>query len=183
MNPMITNAEKKTFVEWFLKEFELQKRECAWLLTYLMSDERLLGKVHFVDDMSDVHRSIVMSTKCVREVSFQFKKRRMISTDVEKAFHDIRLNPDEDIYVKLVFSEYEICPEYAAVREVGYLEKSDISTNNLYSLLAEMVLDEVIERFEKERLYEQIDQSLVEYDKESFMNLSKRLVELNEDDC
>lgn len=182
MNPMITNVEKKTFVEWFLKNFDLQKRECAWLLTYLMSDAKLLQNVRFVDEIGDIKRSILMSTKCVNEVAFQFRKRKMISTDVERAFHDIRLNPNEDILIKLLFDDAERCSEYAAVREVGSMDRGRLSTNNLYSLLAEMVLDEAIERFERDRLYKRIDQALADQDKQTFDLLSRQWRQLSEEE-
>lgn len=182
MNHIITITEKKNFLEWFLETYELQKRESAWLLTYLMSDENMLEKVRFVDDLHLSQRSIFMSTRCVKDSSFKFMKGTLETTDVERAFHDIRLNPDELLYLKLSFKKSESCPEYAAVREVDPMEKYNITSNSWYSLLAEMVLDESIEKFQKETLYQQINQSLEEQDKEKFLLLSRRWVELFEDE-
>ena len=183
MNHVITNLEKKNFLEWFLESYQLQKRESAWLLTYMMSDDKLLGKVRFVDEIvSNTQRSIFMSTKCVNDVSFRFNKGKLITTDVERAFHDIRLNPDEDILIKLSFLHSESCPEYAAVREVDPMERYNVTSNSWYSLLAEMVLDEAIEKFQKERLYQQINQSLEKQDKEQFLILSRKWVQLHQEE-
>lgn len=182
MNHIITNTEKRNFLEWFLQSYELQKRESAWLLTYLMSDEKLLERVRFVDDTVSPNRSIFMSTKCVQEISFRFSKGTLVTTDVERAFHDIRLNPEEDIYLKLSFERSESCPEYAAVREVDPMEKYNITSNSWYSLLAEMVLDEAIETFQKEKLYQQINQSLEDQNKEEFLLLSRRWAELHDEE-
>jgi uncharacterized protein YpiB (UPF0302 family) len=182
MNYIITNSEKRSFLEWFLQAYELQKRESAWLLTYLMSDEKLLGKVRFVDDIVSSDRSLFMSTKCGKEISFRFTKGTLVTSDVERAFHDIRLNPEEEIYLKLSFQRSESCPEYAAVREVDPMEKYNITSNSWYSLLAEMVLDEAIEKFQKEKLYQQINQSLEEQDKEKFLLLSRLWAEFHDDD-
>jgi uncharacterized protein YpiB (UPF0302 family) len=182
MNNIITNTEKRNFLEWFLQSYELQKRESAWLLTYLMSDEKLLERVRFVDDIVSTNRSIFMSTKCVQEISFRFSKGALVTTDVERAFHDIRLNPEEDIYLHLSFQRSESCPEYAAVREVDPMEKYNITSNSWYSLLAEMVLDEAIEKFQKEKLYQQINQSLEEQNKEAFLLLSRRWAKLHDEE-
>mgnify|MGYP001186271069 CR=1 FL=1 len=182
MNPMITNAEKRSFVDWFLKNHELQKKECAWLLTYLMSEDKLLEKVRFVDDITNVHRSIVISAKGIKGLPFQFKKGKIISSDVQKAFHDLRLNPDEDIFIKLIFTKSEQCPEYAAVCESIFSAQDRVRTNTLYSLLADMVLDEALEKFEIKQLYAKIDRSLEKRDRETFLRLSQRLKQLRDDE-
>jgi uncharacterized protein YpiB (UPF0302 family) len=183
MNFIITIAEKKSFLEWFLRSYELQKREGAWLLTYLMSDDLLLDRVRFVDEMVNQHtRSLFLSTKCVNDIPFRFTKGKLVTTDVERAFHDIRLNGDEDILVKLSYKHSESCPEYAAVREVDPMEKYNVTSNSWYSLLAEMVLDEAVEKFEKEMLYDQINQSLENNDRDRFLNLSRRWLQLHEDE-
>ncbi|WP_025026779.1 ReoY family proteolytic degradation factor [Caldalkalibacillus mannanilyticus] len=180
MSQIITISEKKKFLQWFLSKYELKKRECAWLLTYLMSDDELIDKVRFVDETnSDDIRSMFMSTKCVRGNAFRFIKGKLTTSDVERAFHDIRLHPEEEILITLSFHQSESCYEYAAVREVDPMERYNVTSNSWYSLLAEMVLDEAIERFQKERLYQQINQSLEDKDKESFLRLSRRWTELH----
>jgi uncharacterized protein YpiB (UPF0302 family) len=183
MNQVISAEEKRSFINWFLNTYELQKRECAWLLTYLKSDDGLLDKVRFVDEIFASQRSIFMSTKCKKDISFKFTKKSFTTTDVERAFHDIRLNPEEEILIKLSFQNAESCPEYAAVREVNPLEKQHLTANSWYSLLAEMILDEAIEHHQKNRLYQEIDQALEQQDKERFITLSKRWVKLYHDEA
>lgn len=182
MNQLISVEEKRMFLDWFLDHYELQKKECAWLLTYLKSDDKLLEKVRFVDEFIPNCRSIFMSTTCTQDISFKFNKKTFMTTDVERAFHDIRLHPEELIYLKLSFNKAESSPEYAAVREVSPMEKYNTTSNSWYSLLAEMVLDEAIEKYQKEKLYKQIDLCLERNDKESFLLLSKRWAQLQEED-
>jgi len=168
------------FLQWFLKKYELKKRECAWLLTYLLSDDDLIENVRFVDELpTHNQRAMFMSTKCVNDHAFRFMKGKLVTTDVERAFHDIRLHPEEDILIMLSFNQSETCAEYAAVREVDPMERYNVTSNSWYSLLAEMVLDEAIERFQKEKLYQQINQSLEENDRERFLQLSRRWTELH----
>ncbi|GAA0360478.1 ReoY family proteolytic degradation factor [Bacillus horti] len=180
MHQLVSVEAKRTFLDWFLNTFELQKKECAWLLTYLKSDDTLLEKVRFVDELIPNQKSIFMSTTCTSDISFKFNKKTFMTTDVERAFHDIRLHPEEYIYLKLTFKKAESSPEYAAVREVNPMEKYNTTSNSWYSLLAEMVLDEAIEKYQKEQLYQQIEMSLKQNDKESFLRLSKRWAKLNE---
>ncbi|WP_202079987.1 YpiB family protein [Caldalkalibacillus salinus] len=181
MNHVISTEDKRAFLNWFLDTFELQKRECAWLLTYLKSDDQLLKHVRFVDEFITSKRSIFMSTKCQNDVSFKFSKNAFTTTDVERAFHDIRLNPNEQILMKLSFKNSESCPKYAAVREVPPGETGSTSTNSWYSLLAEMVLDEALETYQKKTLYNDINRALENKDKDTFLELSARWSNLMKD--
>lgn len=182
MKYMVTNVEKRNFLEWFLKSFELQKKECTWLLSYLMSNEQLLEKLRFVHELDPAKRMLLMSTKCVKDVAFQFSKGKLMTTDVERAFHHIRLYPEEDIYIKLSYERAELCSQYAAVREDDLMEEYKITSNSWYSLFAEMILDEAIEKFQKEKLYKEINQSLEEHNKVKFMELSYKWSKLHEEE-
>jgi uncharacterized protein YpiB (UPF0302 family) len=59
--------------------------------------------------------------------------------------------------------------------EVLTLEKQYIGQPQLMSLMAEMILDKAIRDYEIDRLYKEIDQSLMERDKERFMRLTDEL--------
>ncbi|EGL82260.1 Uncharacterized protein family UPF0302 [Caldalkalibacillus thermarum TA2.A1] len=178
MNPLVTNAEKKRFLEWFLQSYELQKREGAWLLTYIMSDDNLLAKVRFVDEIDAAERSIIMSTKCTDGVSFQFRKGDLQTTDVEKAFYDLRHHPDQILQIKLNYKSAQMCPEYAAVKEDGPMKKQKLTSNGMYALLAEMVLDEAVYQFKKQQLRRKINEALDQRDKERFLQLSEQWLKL-----
>lgn len=36
--------EKKDFIRWFLNHYQLKRRECVWILNYLMSHDQLMKK-------------------------------------------------------------------------------------------------------------------------------------------
>ena len=42
MSECITSSDKKEFIQWFLNQHQLQKREAAWLLSYLASEDDIL---------------------------------------------------------------------------------------------------------------------------------------------
>lgn len=50
MTSSVPIVDKKNFVRWFLKNFQLKRRECVWILNYLLSNDELLENIHFVEE-------------------------------------------------------------------------------------------------------------------------------------
>ncbi|AXI40005.1 hypothetical protein CX649_10315 [Bacillaceae bacterium ZC4] len=175
MKAPVSVNEKKEFIRWFLNHYQLKRRECVWILNYLMSHDSLMENVHFVEHAKFCPRGMVMSTHCVDDVPFRFYKENVMTTDAEKSFHDIRLNKDEDLYIQLNFRAQYRSPEYAAVLvENPYLPK-DMQRNEKDRLLAEKILEESIKKFQKEKLLRLIDEALDAHDEEAFRKLVKQL--------
>lgn len=120
-----------------------------WLLNYLCSEDQLLKQTHFVDSLRHLPKTLLISTRCVRMTPFKFMKNQRVSADVESAFYDLRTNKTEDLYVSLCFKDKATCPEYAAVLEVNPMERQDLVQDTLFSLMAEMILDESVREFRK----------------------------------
>ncbi|WP_309544776.1 YpiB family protein [Thermoactinomyces intermedius] len=74
MKSNVSVAEKKSFIHWFLENYDLQKKEAAWLLGYLHSNDRLLEKVRFVDHVRNLPKSMIISSCCSKMVPFRFTK-------------------------------------------------------------------------------------------------------------
>ena len=178
MNECVTTSAKRTFIKWFLENYELQKKESAWLLSYLASDERLLERVHFIDSFRNLPKTILMSTKCMQMTPFKFYKHKRVTREVERAFYDIRANPHEDIYIGLFFKNRALCPEFAAVLEGNPMDKQNVVQDSLFNVMAEIVLEQSLQAYQKKVLYEQIDQSLADRDKQRFLQLTEKLNEL-----
>jgi uncharacterized protein YpiB (UPF0302 family) len=176
----VTVSEKRDFIQWFLTRFELQKREAAWLLNYLCSDDQILKRIHFVDNLRQLPKTLVISTRCSRSTPFKFTKNKRVSNDVESAFYDIRTCPHEDLYISLLFKERTSCPEYAAVLEVNPMERQDLVQDTLISLMAEMVLDDAVRDFRKKDLYRRIDAALEKGDEEQFLQLTEQWLKIVE---
>jgi uncharacterized protein YpiB (UPF0302 family) len=180
MGEVITVAEKKTFIKWFLEKYELQNREAEWLLQYVASSDDMLERVHFIDNFRNLPKTILMSTKCVQMTPNKFYKNKRETSDVEKAFLDIHNNPDEDIYIGLFFKERTVSPEYASVLEQNPMDDTRETIDALVTLQAEMVLDYAIRAHKVGVLTAQIDEALDRGDQARFMELSTKLRELNE---
>lgn len=170
--------EKKEFIRWFLGNYQLKRRECVWILNYLMSHDQLMRKVHFVEQAQFCPRGLVMSTHCVDEVPFRFYKQNVMTTDAEKSFHDIRLNRDEDIYIQLNFRSAYHSPQYAAVLEENPFMPKNIQGNEKDRILAEKFLEESLNKFQREKLLRMIDEALDQQDKEAFAKLTEQLKQL-----
>ncbi|RSK27419.1 YpiB family protein [Bacillus sp. HMF5848] len=175
MTTPVSVNEKKEFVRWFLGNYQLKRRECVWILNYLMSHDQLMRKVHFVEQAQYCPRGIIMSTHCVDDVPFRFYKENVMTTDAEKSFHDIRLNRDEDIYIQINFRSSYSCPQYVAVLEENPFLPKHLQVNEKDSLLAEQFLEKSITTYQKEKLLHLIDEALDKNDKELFNELTTRL--------
>ena len=175
MKTPVSVNEKKDFIRWFLNHYQLKRRECVWILNYLMSHDQLMEKVHFVDNAERCPRGLVMSTHCVDEVPFRFYKENVMTTDAEKSFHDIRLNRYEDIYIQLNFYASNQAHQYAAVLVENPFMPKKLEISEKDKLIAEQFLIASIEKFQKEKLLELIDEALDNGDQQSFQELTSRL--------
>lgn len=180
MGEVITIAEKKTFIKWFIEKYDLQNREAEWLLQYIASSDQMLERVHFIDNFRNLPKTILISTKCVQMTPFKFYKNKRVTSDVEKAFLDIHNNRNEEIYIGLFFKDRTTSPEYASVLEQNPLDDAKETIDALVSLQAEMVLDFAIKSYRLGNLKEQIDAALDRGDKNAFVELSNKLREESE---
>ncbi len=174
----VSVSAKKEFIRWFLTKYQLKKKEGTWLFNYMLSDERLLEKVHFTDDLRNRDKTMIISTICSQATPFQFQKQAKIYYDVERAFHDVRLNPEEDVYISLYFKDRLLCPQYLAVLEGRPMEGQRVTQEDVMSLIAEIVMDKAIRKQRLMKLYAEIDHSLQEGNSDQFFALSSEWNEL-----
>lgn len=180
MTTPVSVNEKKDFIRWFLNHYQLKRRECVWILNYLMSHDQLMEKVHFVEQAGACPRGLVMSTHCVDEVPFRFYKENVMTTDAEKSFHDIRLNRDEAIFIQLNFHASNKAHQYAAVLEENpYMPKS-LQISEKDRQIAEKFLSSSLQKFQREKLLILIDEALDQQDKRAFDQLTESLKKLEE---
>jgi len=177
MKAMVPVDAKKDFVRWFLKRYKLKRRECVWVLNYLLSHENLLENVHFTDEAHYCPRAMVISTTKSESIPFRFYKGNLMTADAEKAFHDLRLYESEKMYIQLNFPNNYICSHYASVREENPFLPSYLQVSETDKRIAQQLVEESIENMTLETLRKGIDEALDENDEERFMMLSKLLNE------
>ncbi|WP_017185992.1 ReoY family proteolytic degradation factor [Alkalibacillus haloalkaliphilus] len=164
----ISPLQKKAFIDWFLDQYDLPKREIVWLFDYLLKRDELLNNLHFVFEAHLCPRSMIISVQEGEERPFRFYKEHVVTNEVEKAFHDIRMNHGEPLYVEMNFEGVRNSEEYISVLEDNpflpddyYLKDSDYKEIDL--LLNYITNEQYILE-----LKSKIDQALDEGDLKSF---------------
>ncbi|MFT8362359.1 MAG: YpiB family protein [Sporolactobacillus sp.] len=173
MEQMVTSAQKKVFIKWLIEQRIIESRETIWLLNYLRSNERLLNIVHFVESIEERSRAMMICCKASRVSDFEYTKLSVRTNDPEKAFHDLRLNQDDPVYIKIQLEAVQLSAEYFAVLE----DNQDAPTGSIHDIYGKAVDDAMgtAERaYAESFLYEQINEALDNGEKEKFLELSSR---------
>ncbi|MBC5637065.1 MULTISPECIES: ReoY family proteolytic degradation factor [Ornithinibacillus] len=175
MQAPVSVKDKKKFLQWFLNNYQLKKRESVWILNYLINHQEILENVHFVHDAKFCVRSVIITSQCSKEVPFRFYKNHLVTTDAEKAFHDIRLNQHESLYIQLNFNQSNQNHLYASVLEENPFVPDEYLITQQDKDNAKLLLEHSLFEFRKKQLLEKIDRSLDEQDKDQFNKLVKEL--------
>lgn len=175
MQAPVSVKDKKKFLQWFLNNYQLKKRESVWILNYLINHHEILENVHFVHDAKFCLRSVIITSQCSKEVPFRFYKNHLVTTDAEKAFHDIRLNQHESLYIQLNFNKANQNHMYAAVLEENPFVPDEYIITQQDKENAHELLEQSLFEFRKNQLLNKIDRTLDEQNKEEFNRLVKEL--------
>lgn len=171
LEQIVTSTQKKVFIKWLIEQHVLDNRETIWLLNYLRSNERLLNIVHFVEAIGQRQRSIVISCNSRRDSDFEYIKSAVRTTDPEKAFHDLRLNQDDPVYIKINMESVQPSAEYFAVLEDSQ-DSSPLSIHETYGKAAESATNAAERAYAETIIYEQINHALDIGDRDKFIELS-----------
>jgi uncharacterized protein YpiB (UPF0302 family) len=175
----VSNADKKEFIRWFLKHYQLKRREGVWILNYLLTSERILKNVRFTDDAHYCPRAIVMSTVDTEGLPFRFYENATMTNDPEKAFSRLKKSINEDIFIQLNFTSALLNPKYLAVLEENPYVPSTKPIRLLDKKMAENMMAQSISKHHETYLLQLIDEALDQGDKERFKQLVQQLKNLN----
>ena len=175
MSKDISIEDKKKFLTWFLDHHQLKRRESMWILDYLLNHDIVMNKVHFVENADKAPRGLLMSTIGDDHPGFQFYKQNKMFDNPEQAFHEIRLNWHNHLYIELFFIDCHKSETYLEVLEDNpYHKWNDNLLIDLQSEVTQGLKEFQIEAQKMEILYE-IDRSLEINDRERFLSLSEQL--------
>lgn len=169
MNVKVSNLNKRYFINMLLTKYKFKTRESEEILLYLLTDDILLNNTHFVDNITKCSRAISLSTTCVANKPFSFYKANINNTNGLQAYHDLRLNNKEPLYIKVNFSDrYNLL--YQTVLEknphlISYESQENIRDD----------LDSLLFKQQQHNIRHQIDLALDKNDKEQFISLSNKL--------
>lgn len=176
----VTTNQKRLFINWYLDNFKTERREMVWLLEYMLKRENILKNVHFIFEAHLCPRSIIIATDDDEKRPFRYYKDHVVTTDVDKAFHDIRLNPDEKLYIEVKFEGNRQSVEYAKVLEDNPYLPDDYYLENDDYILLERFIEESSRLSEIHLLKSKIDAALDSGDVHSFNKWSEKLNKLKE---
>lgn len=179
MSNRVKLEHKKAFIKWFTETQQMRRRESLWILNYLMNHDIVLNKTHFVEYAHTTPRAIKIAAAHTQGRSFLFYKDGIEFEDPEKAFHEIRMNWHEPLYLEVDFKDKHLSPSFVKVLEDNpYAPWNDRVPADLI-MMAEDALDEFQLTVRKEEIKDLIDQALVEDDKSTFYSLSQELIDIN----
>lgn len=172
--------EKKNFIYWFLNQYEMKKIESSWILTYLANHHDTLQRVHFVREVRHCPRGLIISSNCSDTVPFRFYRNHIVTVDADKAFHDIRLNPFETLYVQLYFDEWKKNPQYAGVLEENPFLSDDYYITSEDREQTENFIHYSLDMMRRKELVKKIDQALDKRNQDEFIKLSQEIYEIDQ---
>ncbi|WP_027963368.1 ReoY family proteolytic degradation factor [Halalkalibacillus halophilus] len=174
----VTIEEKKHFIKWFLSEMKMKQREITWLFEYMYNRDDLLKHVHFIHEAHLCPKSILVSIQEDERRPFRFYKSHVVTSEVDKAFHDIRLNQDEEIYIEVLYPGVRHSLAYLKVLEENpflpddyYMEKDDYL--EMDTLIDQLTYEQKVEEYKLK-----IDEALDESDVASFNLYAEKLNQL-----
>src|SRR5699024_632022 len=103
MQAPISVHDKVRFINWFLRNFQLKKRESVTIINNLIKHNYILKHVQFMIELKYCTRSNIISKQYFNDIPFQIYKNNIVTTNPEKSFHDIRLYRDESLFIHLNF--------------------------------------------------------------------------------
>lgn len=171
----IPAEDKQAFLQCFINYHRPQKRECIWILNYLIQHPDILHHIHFVQDIAYCPRGMMIASVCSDSIPFMFYKNQIMTTNTEKAFHDIRLNKNISLYIELRFKESERNPYLAGIKEENPFLTHEQVITNADKKLAGQLLQYTFYTYKEERLKRQIDCALDQYNEQLFSDLVKQL--------
>lgn len=171
----ISTKDKQSFIKWFLQHYKMKRRESKWILEYLVDNGVFLKNVHFVRDVKNCPKAIIISSVCSDGLPFIFYKESIITEDFEKLFHDLRLNQYEPLYIKLNFYNSIQNALYVSILEENPHLPKDLEVMKKDSSEADRILQHTLIQNQTHSLKQRIDLALDKTDKTYFMELVKEL--------
>lgn len=176
---METMTTKKDFLHWFLKNHKTKSKEGLWILNYVLSNERVLKRVKFVEHASGTACGLMVSSVDSPYAPIVFHKGDKASTIPENAFAEIR-SSEGPIYIEIQFKHrLKNSLFVTALEDVKSLsDNEEVKLTNQELRQVDRIIEKSIHEGAVRHLQEQIDQALISGDRESFLALSAQYIEV-----
>jgi uncharacterized protein YpiB (UPF0302 family) len=181
MKETVQLMKKKKFINWFLETYRLKTPDAAKILGAVKANEDLLRHTHFVENVRCLPSAVIISAQGAETVSFLCRINNVYYEDIDEFIALLEYDPPEELYVWLSFNREYLC----SMCDIVLGAKPDIDNRIFYHKVIKNLerelnfkVRDIAER--KKRLVSEIDQALVQGDKDRFMALSELFKEMFE---
>jgi len=173
MSVKIPAGAKKDFIRLVLKEGHF-KREVNWIFNYILSNDKLIENVVFVNEsIQETDRGIYAADLRAETESFRYYKNTISTADAEKAFHDIRLNREEKLYVQLKLTSIMQAKFYEVLEDNPHHK---VSTREKRKM--ELTVNDLERQNQKRLIDYYVNKALDEQNEEAFMEWTAKYADL-----
>lgn len=172
MTVPVSNEKKRAFLHWFMRHHKVEAHDMDWFLKDLLDDEQALIHLHFVDDITDCPKGIIITSHLNEQITFQFFKGKVRTDNVYTAYHEMNLYQEEPIFIQITFP---FCSQNSLYQEVI---EDDVQTKLDIKSTTEKILNQTLKQGRREFLMKEINLALEKRNQEQFMYYSSQLKEL-----
>jgi len=173
MKKTVKLVKKKKFINWFLETYRLKTPDAAKILGAITANEHLLQRTHLVENVRSLPNAVIISAQGAETVSFLCRINDVYYEDIDEFISLLESNPPEELFVWLSFNREYLCSMCDIVLGV----KPEIDDKIFYYKVVKNLERELnfkvrdtAER--KQKLVTEIDEALMQGDKDRFMALS-----------
>jgi len=170
---------KKELIRHVLQNHRMKVTQCVWILSYLLNNENTLKNVSFTEKAETYPRGMLISTIGTMSLPFRYYNTGIRTADAEYAFHDIRIDSNEKIYIELDYLDKQTCPYYAAVFESSPV--TEIVVDKESKKIADRLIFEMESRLVKAEYDRLINAALDTGDNGAFMYLTTEFKKMGEE--
>jgi uncharacterized protein YpiB (UPF0302 family) len=172
MEISVTIQEKREFLRWFMQHFKIEAHDMHWFLQDLLDNEQTLEYVHFVKDLTDCPKGMLLNVAPNNDLTFLFFKGNVKTDDVYTAYHELQLYQHEKCYIQVDIPDCNNHPLFRAVLEADAVFQREIKRET------EALLSNLLYEGELSILQQKINKSLEQEDYEAFMLYSNQLKDI-----
>lgn len=179
MKETVQLMKKKKFIDWFLEAYRLKTPETVKILEFIYKNESLLRCTHFVENVRCLPNAVIISAQGAETVPYLCRINNVYYEDIDQFIMQLESDPPQELFVWLSFNREFLC----AMCDIVLGVKPDIDEKIFYHRVVkdlERELNFKLRGMEerKQRLVSEIDNALIQGDRELFMELSALFKEM-----
>src|SRR5699024_3321435 len=173
----ISKRDKQDLLKWFLQKYSYNSPDNIWLLEMLLNQSELLEQVKFVTSIINCPTTISMSTLTTNKPECISIKNNLIKIDQHKSYHDLRLNVNNPIYIKLNYPGQEKCHRYSFISIDNPFDENDFLVGQ-DRYIANQNLNNIAQKKTIKLIKEKINNALDHNKKDEFYYFSNELIKI-----